>query len=126
MDKERVINKITRDMRMSGLIALNNEGEERVAEVKFFMDLVWVAAQEGKTRELCAHNEKKVVLIDLDGKAIEEFDSAEKASRKLKIGVQGIYSAIMRRSRTKKGYYFRYADADTCGSAVDQGRDGGQ
>jgi len=110
MEREKVINRIIRDMRQFGLIGRDRAGEERTDEVMVFLNALWVAGYEYRGRKLTAHNNKKVIRFNSKGDKICEYNSVVEASIELNVGVTGLYSAILRGSRTRKGYYFRYAE----------------
>lgn len=69
---------------------------------------VYGAGRCSEIRSLLAHHTKKVEKVNKQGVVIAQYNSVREAARKEKIGDAGIYSAIKRRSLTKKGYYWRY------------------
>lgn len=116
MDQERAVNKIVRDMRMCGLITLNQFREERVEEVKFFVTMAFVAGFDLRRTEINkGNNNRRIAYYAKNGKKIKEYPSIAEASRKLKIG-RGTIDDILygkTKGRRNTGNYFRYADEDT-------------
>uniref|UniRef100_A0A6M3LRR8 Nuclease-associated modular DNA-binding 1 domain-containing protein n=1 Tax=viral metagenome TaxID=1070528 RepID=A0A6M3LRR8_9ZZZZ len=105
MDKEIVVNRITRDMKMSGLIA-----EDCTEDVKFHLGLTWVAGWEQARMEFAERTEKPVTQYDAGGHKMEDFDSIEKAARQMKCSRETIARAIRTGRRTSRGHIWKFAE----------------
>lgn len=110
MNQDRTVKKALFCMKQEGILP---DDPVKVARIEEYLNWIFVIGAEERGKELTAHNKKKLIMENRNHEKIRDFDSVIEAARKLKIGVTGIYSAIERGSRTKKGYYFRYADEDT-------------
>lgn len=105
MEQDKVVNRVLRDLKLQGLIS-----EDANGEVKIYLNAIWVASLEERTRELSAHNEKRVIQYNEEGVKIAEYGSIAEASKKTKYGITGLYSAVLRGTLTKKGHIWKYAE----------------
>lgn len=113
MDQERAVNKILRDMKLSGIATEGNEGLTR-----FFLNIAWVTGFEYFRRTELNHNKREIVQYNKDGVEIGRYDSIEGAARQLKIG-RGTIDDILygkTKGRRNTGEYFRYANG--CGENI--------
>ena len=109
MEREVVVSKVLRDMKMLEIISEEKSGESRI-----FLNAIYVAAQEQKTKELLAHNKRKVLQYDRAGQLIGTFDSIIEAAAENECNRDVIDDSISQRANfTRKGHYFRYADENT-------------
>ena len=106
MEKEVAVNKVTRDLITAGLVS-----EDWAGNVKFHLGLLWTAGYDYRTKELLAHNSRKVIQYNGFGAEIARFKSVVEASRANKCH-RSVIDEVLRGERklTEKGYYFRYAD----------------
>jgi hypothetical protein len=100
MKQEVAVNRILRDMEMSGLIEYDEKEIFRP-----FLDIVWVAGKEWR-RGTPSKNGISLVQKDRDGKIIGKFDNVLDASRKLKIPKFTIYHALYEKRITHKGHFW--------------------
>jgi len=104
-------------MRQFGLISKDETGEERTGEVRFFLNALWVAAHEHKTK--VNNCEKEVIQETRDHKPMATYPSMRIAREKTGMSKSGMINAIKNKLLTRKGYYFRYAkDESTGGSDI--------
>ena len=113
MDQERSVNKVLRDMKLFDLISKDITGEVRAGEARVFLDALWVAGYEHKTKVNAC--EKRVIQEDRDHKIIQEHPSMVVARRIVGMSKQGMINAIKNKLLTRKGYYFRYAEDENTG-----------
>ncbi len=108
MEREICINRVLRDMRLLGIIPEDNIGDARI-----YANAIWVASYEERTRELLAHNKKKVVQYNRGDQEIATFSSIAEAARANKCSRDVVDDSITGRVEiSRKGYYFRYAEED--------------
>ena len=105
MEQDKVVNRVLRD-----LIALGLVSEDSSGEVKIYLNAIWVASLEERTRELSAHHEKRVIQYNAGWGKIAEYRSIAEASKRTKLGVMGLYSAVLKGTLTRKGHYWKYAE----------------
>lgn len=105
MDLDSIVNRVVRDMKMAGLIS-----DDYTEDVKIYIRAAYTAGWEERSSELTAHNKKKVYQFNSEGQQIGEYDSIAEASKKTKLGIAGLYSAVLRGTLTKKGHYWQYAE----------------
>lgn len=110
MEKGIAVNRVLRDLKQRRLITLNKFGDIRTEEVRQFAEALWVAGWEHGRNKLTAHNEKKVIKYNRFGKPITEYRSVIEAAKKSHCSPQGIYSAIERKSTTRRGYIWKYKE----------------
>ena len=103
MDNERVVNKILRDVKMEGLVI-----ESDAPFLRKYINAAFVAGTEEGRRKGYAAFKKTVILIDIKGDVIREFESAEEAARQMKVGVRGIYNSIHRNLKVHHKNYWKY------------------
>ena len=117
MDQERTVNKVCRDMKMCNLIPMNETGELRESEVKFFLSIAFTAGFDHKNK---ANNcQKRVIQESREHKKLQEYPSMNIARKAVGMSKAGMINAIKNKLLTRKGYYFRYAeDEDTGGSKI--------
>ena len=108
MEKEVLIKRVLRDMKLFGIIY-----EEDFDDAEFFMNAIYVAAQEHKTKELLAHNKRKVLQYNRENRLIGTFESITEAAAENKCNRDVIDDSISGRAHfTRRGHYFRYADEE--------------
>lgn len=105
MDNERAVNKVLRDMKSIGIIIEENGGIARV-----FLNALFVAGLEEGKRKGYAAFKKTVYYFDKNGKLLSEYESAEEAARRNKVGVRGIYNSIYRSTKIHHRNYWKYAE----------------
>ena len=105
MDKDTCINGIIRDMVKFKIIYEGKEDEARV-----FLNNLAVAVSEQRTRELLAHNKRKVIQYNREDQIIGRFDTIKEAARYNGCSRDVVDDSVKGRVKiSKKGYYFRYA-----------------
>jgi hypothetical protein len=102
MERDVVLNRILRDMKMSGLIS-----EESNGDVKIYLNAVYVAGLEAGKKSL-GHGSKIIQQFDRSGNLINTFSSLKEAALKTKVTCNGIYKAISQERPTSKGYIWKY------------------
>jgi len=107
---QRAVNKVLRDMKMHGLITLDEYGEVRSGEARFFLNALWVAGLEEGNRKQYAGFKKTVILYNTEGIEVDRFESVAEASRRKHISIKTIYQALTRNSISRNGHYWRYAE----------------
>jgi hypothetical protein len=104
MTQEVVINKVLRDLKISGWVM-----DEDVPYVRPLLNAIytagWEMGRKSDNNHLC---EKPVVQYDRTGKKIADFPSVTIAANKLHVTRDGLYKAISKGTVTKKGYIWRY------------------
>jgi hypothetical protein len=105
MERSKAVEAMMRDIRDQ--VPSLPQSLAAILENRF--DLMWQVGYDHRGAELTAHNKKPVRLLDHNGLLIETFPSVVDAAKATGYGATGIYSAIERRSRTKDGYYWEYA-----------------
>jgi hypothetical protein len=106
MEREVVINRVLRDMKMQEI--LSEENEPFAIQ---FLNAVYVAAWEARGKELLAHNKKKVIQYNRENIVIGEFDSILEAAELNECNRDVIDDSISGRANfTRRGHYFRYAE----------------
>ena len=112
MKQERVVKRILRDMKMSGLVS-----EENSAEVLILLNALWVACYEETIHKLQRRNTRKVNRVNREGVILARYDSITEAAKGVGFGMRyrggcPIVLEVLsgRRKHTKEGYYFKYAD----------------
>ncbi len=101
MERERTVNKLLLNIKKFHV------------PLQTALNQAYMAGYDARGKELTAHNKKRIIQFNSKMIRIAEYDSVIEAAKQNKVGVQGLYSAIYRKSRTKKGYYWRYADDKT-------------
>lgn len=107
MDIDKTVNRIVRDMKMSGLIS-----EDYTEDVKFFVRMAYVAGYEERKKDYNQSQEKEVIQEDRHHKKIHSFDSMAEAYKKIGMSKTGMINAIRDKILTRKGYYFKYAETN--------------
>jgi len=105
MDKDVCINRVLRDMKLQGLIS-----EEANGEVKIYLNAVWVAGYEHKTKELGYLHRKGVIQYDANWKEIRRFEGIKVASIKVRCDNLTIERAIKSGKLTRKRHYWKLAE----------------
>ena len=106
MDREVCINKVLRDMKMFDIIHEDKEGEARI-----FLNALSVAVYEQRTKELLAHNKKRVIQYNKKDQEIARFSTIAEASRANKCSRDVIDDSVTGRIKvSRKGYYWKYAE----------------
>jgi hypothetical protein len=107
MEKDRVVNKVIRDMKAFEILQEGKEGEARI-----LVNAVWVAAHEHTIKELLAHNKKAVIQFNQEGQEMASYPSIIEAALANHCSRDVVDDSITGRVPfTRKGkYYFRYAD----------------
>lgn len=90
-------------MKSIGIIVEDNGGIARV-----FLNALYVAGMEEGKRKGYAAFKKTVYHFDKNGKLLNEYESAEEAARRNKVGVRGIYNSIYRNAKIHHGNYWKY------------------
>jgi hypothetical protein len=103
MDNERTVNKILRDIKFEGLIDIND-----APSLRKYINAAYVSGLEEGKKKSYAANKKTVILLNRNGDIIREFESAEEASRQMKVGVRGIYHSIYRDKKNHIKNYWKY------------------
>jgi hypothetical protein len=105
MDQDKVVNKILRDMKLMGIIP-----EEMSGDARPYLNAIWVASYEQRTKELLAHHKKAVIQFNRTGQEISSFPSVVEAALANHCSRDVVDDSITGRvPMTRKGYYFRYA-----------------
>ena len=106
MDQGRTVNKVLRDMKAFEIIP-----EDKAGEARIFLNQIWVAAWEQRTKELSAHHNKKVIQYNRRDQEIARFNTIAEAARANKCSRDVVDDSVTGRIKiSRKGYYFRYAD----------------
>jgi hypothetical protein len=109
MIQEVVINRILRDMKMSGLIS-----EETNGEVKVYLNAIYAAGYEQGIEEekekFGKHREKKIIQYNMQNKIINEYDSILKAAKKVKCSDRLIARALESGKPTRARHLWKYAE----------------
>jgi hypothetical protein len=105
MEQDKAVKKMMLDIKLEELIP-----PKYYPFIAPRFEQMWLVGWEHCRKELTAHNKKRVARFDTSGKRIGEYESVIEAAHKTKSGVTGLYSALLRGTKTKKGYYWRYLD----------------
>ena len=121
MDQGRTVNKVLRDMKAFEIIP-----EDKAGEARIFLNQIWVAAWEQRTKELSAHHNKKVIQYNRRDQEIARFNTIAEAARANKCSRDVVDDSVTGRIRiSRKGYYFRYAEHEKGDNRdTDIGREG--
>ena len=102
-------------MKQQGLITLDECGDVRSAEARFFLNLLYTVAWESRKKDYNQSQEKMVIREDRQHRKLGEFYSMSDARKAMGMSKSGMINAIKNRLLTRKGYYFRYADENLNG-----------
>ena len=100
--------------------------EQKAAEARVFLNQIWVAAWEQRTKELSAHHNKKVIQYNRRDQEIARFNTIAEAARANKCSRDVVDDSVTGRIKiSRKGYYFRYAEDEKGDDRdIDTGREG--
>jgi len=103
MEQHKAVKLIMLDIKLNGRIP-----PEYYSEIREYLATIYVVGHDFARQELCAHNKKRIGQYDSQGKLINEFGSLKEASRKTGFKEEGLYSAVLRGSRTRQGHRWKY------------------
>lgn len=105
MTRETAINKLIASMYTEGIISIEND--ERI---RIYLGWMWDAGGDSRATDLVAHNKKKVIQYDMQGKVLGRYESVVEASKELGIVSSTIYESIWYDRPTKRGHIWKYAE----------------
>lgn len=76
------------------------------------LKLMWAVGYDARVKDYNRSQEKQVIQEDIHHKKIQSFDSMAQAYKKVGMSKSGMINAIRDKIFTRKGYYFKYAEAD--------------
>lgn len=90
--------------------------EDKIGEARIFLNALTVAVYEQRTKELVAHNKKRVIQYNREDQEIARLSTIEEASRANKCSRDVIDDSVTGRVKiSRRGYYFRYAENENLG-----------
>jgi hypothetical protein len=104
MDQVIAVNKVLRDLIKRKIIF---EEENRI---RVYLEALWVAGWEQARREFAGRTEKSVTQYDAGEHKMEDFDSIEKAAKRMKCSRETIARAIRTGHRTERGHIWKFAE----------------
>ena len=105
MEKDKVINKVARDLREAEII-----GEEDAPLVKAHLNLIWTAGWEDRNKVFSDKRSLPVCQLNENKKLMLEFHNIQIAARKAKYSRGTIYTAIKSGEKTRRGHYWVYKE----------------
>jgi hypothetical protein len=107
MDMEVAVNRVLRDMKMSGLIS-----EDANGEVKVFLSALWVAGHENGIHKMAVRKNKPVVLYNIEGKVLGEYESIVEAAKANGCDHLTIERALKSGKETRTRHIWKFAERD--------------
>lgn len=83
-----------------------NNNVENLEFCSFYYNLMYGT----RVQRIAEKNNKPILQFDLEGNFIKEFESITQASKELNNSLNNISQCCLGRSRTSKGYIFRFKD----------------
>jgi len=115
MEQDIAINRVLRDLKMQGLIA-----EEESANVRFFLNALWVASWEARGSEFGDRRSREIIQLDKKGRPLNEFHNSMEAAKKLRCARKTIRKSLLTGKPTDRGHLWKYVEnEDTRRSDMD-------
>jgi hypothetical protein len=109
MNQEKVVNRILRDLKLFGLITLDEVGEHRTGEVKPFLNQLWTASWEESRKVMCGDSHARPVgQYDRNGQLLHSYNSIKEAARKTNFHPSNLQRALIRGTKTRQGWIWKY------------------
>jgi len=105
MEQHRAISKMMLSIKMEEFLPT-----EYFPYVQAHLQRMFVVGWEQARKELCAHHKKRIGQFNKEGTLLNEFGSLREAAKKTGFKETGLYSAVLRGSCTRQGYYWKYID----------------
>lgn len=111
MERDVVLNRILRDMKMSGLISEDSNGY-----VKIYLNAAYVSGVESgieiERGKFGKHRERKIVQYNINMIKIAEYDSILKAAKKMKCSDRILNVALKYGTLTRAKHIWKYKEEE--------------
>ena len=108
MEQDKAINRVLRDIKQFDLIAKDILGEVKSGEIRYFLNVLYVAGWEEGYRTINQHGNKTIGQYNKSGKLIKTYKSLKEAARLSGFSVKGIYNSITRNKLMRQGWTWKY------------------